>query len=159
MTVTAPATPLAGIRDELKASFRLDGGLAAAALLVLASRLPWVAGPPSASGFKVPSKILFKLHAQAGGTKIGHLLLAFAVFAVVASLRVVPEVARRVIGAAVLLLCAVYVLQLQRLVGSIESLKILGTIGFGVYLAAVSGVMLVLAGLMPRIASSASKSP
>ena len=148
MITATQTTPIARARDELQATFRLDAGLVAALLLLISSRLPWIAGPPAVSGFKVPSKILFKLHAQGGGTKIGHLLIAFAVFTVVASLRVVPDVARRIVGGAVLLLVGVYVIQLQRLVHSIESLKVLGAIGFGVYLAAVAGLILVLSGLI-----------
>jgi hypothetical protein len=136
---------VAGGTDSLQvAGYPVTAGAVGAVLVAIAAFLPWVStgGVAETSALKVPVKFLVDKAAQGGGLKVGHVLVLLGIAGVVlASVRPEPR-ARRICGVVVLVIGALFVIQLQRAIGGWEFLSALGNIGLGVPVVFCGGVLL-----------------
>lgn len=114
-------------------------------MLVAASALfAWIApgGVRSSNAFKVPLTFLVDNTPKPGGPKLGFLLLLLGAAGVVLSTARPEPVIRRVIGAVVVGLGLLFLVQFQRALRGWEFLPVLGNIGLGVPMAIGGGVLL-----------------
>ena len=126
--------------------------LAGAAATVLGALLPWLSLPgASDNGFDVPVAFLLSYEdASDSGLGIGIVLVVLAVVVAGAAVRRLDAV-RRAAGGASALVAVVYVVQLQRLLGSLEDAgmtdvpSLTDAIGFGVLVALAGGLLSALA--------------
>jgi hypothetical protein len=114
------------------------------ALVAISAFLPWVStgGVAEQTAFKVPVKFLVDKAGQGGGLKLGWLLLLLAVAGIVLTSVQPQPMARRICGAVILAVGAIFVIQLQRALGGWEFLSALGNIGLGVPVVFVGGALL-----------------
>ena len=147
-------TPLAGDATALDLSpvrvghVQLSAPLVGAAVAAVAAFLPWVStGPISTGALDLPVSFLFDNETtDTGGFKIGWLVLLLAAAALASCLRpgVVPPQAARALGWALVLIATVYVAELQRSVGTLQTASVFSFIGLGVYAALVAGLLIAL---------------
>ena len=125
------------------AGVRVTALLVSGVVLLVASFLPWVSQLGlSESSFGVPIAVLADPKASnAGGFKLGFVMILLAGVVVAAALGRVPAVTARVAGGAAVLLTTVFVGQLQRALGQAQLATVFGVLGLGVYLTTAAGVV------------------
>jgi hypothetical protein len=123
-----------------------------AALVALSSILPWSrGGGQSSTAHKISMQFLFDYKTTStGGIKIGLLLLAVAVLAVVAVWKDLDKRVQLGAGIAAIAIPALYLVQLQRLVSAAEGASLTDIVGFGVLPALAGGVLITFA---PKLAT------
>lgn len=150
--------------DETRAPVRLGkvvvsvpllGGLA----IIVSSFLAWFESQPlflparSAHEFPLSflnDKDLFDgnfgfFRTQPGGTSLGTALVVLGLAVVALSQTKVPSIATRIIGVVVLVMSTLFLTQMQRGMGQLVVARVFSVLGPGVYVAAVSGLVVGLA--------------
>ena len=138
----------------LTVSVPLVGGLA----VIISSFLPWfgsaVANFPNTSAYRFPIQFLTDSKvfdgnqdfvAQPDGTSIGTALLVLGIITVILSQTSLPSIITRGIGWLVLVMSTLFLTQLQRGLGQLIAARVFSLVGLGVYVAALSGLVLGLA--------------
>jgi hypothetical protein len=119
-------------------------GVAAAAIAIF---LPWldVAGV-SSNSFDIPAAFLFDREAAPSSVDLGIVLLAAVVAGAVGVLMPGREVVRLAAGAALLLIAALYMFQLNRYLSLFgdDAPGLFSTVGFGVWITAVAAIPLLV---------------
>jgi hypothetical protein len=122
--------------------------LVGAAAALIAAFLPWIStGPVSENAMNLPITFLFDYETtETGGLKIGWVVIALAALAVALCVRPenVPAQARRAVGWGLVLIPTVYVAQLQRAAGTLQTGSVFSLIGFGVYIALGAGLCVAM---------------
>lgn len=125
-------------------------GIGGALVVLLASVLPWLRGAgASANSYDVRAGFLvdYKSTARSGPT-VGVLLLLVAVAVVVAIAAGARQPVTRVLGTATLAVPALYLVQLQRLVGDVPGASLTDFAGIGSVVAAAGAAVVLVA---PRL--------
>ena len=123
------------------------GGLVAA----VSGLLPWFTpGNLSRNGFDVPVQFLYDYKYESNtdsGIKIGLLLLVLGGAGALLAVLLTDHRWRRGVGIAIAVIAGVYVVQMQRLLGTVPAAdrpSLLSTVGFGLYVALVGGLVLAV---------------
>jgi hypothetical protein len=139
---------------RLVVSVPLLGGIA----IVVAAFLPWFESP--ALGFQARSAHRFPLAflsdhkvfladqgfvSRPGGTSIGTALVVLGLATVVLSQTKLPSILTRIAGVVVLVMATLFLTQVQRGMGQLVVARSFSVLGMGVYVAAVSGLVVGLA--------------
>jgi hypothetical protein len=124
-----------------------------AALVLIGSVLSWIriAGAKG-SAFKVPLKFLVDYKTESGsGPKVGLLLLAIAIVAGVFCILPGQVKVRRILGGVAIVIALLYAIQLQRALSAAGSgaPSLFSALGYGVIVALLGGVALVVDGSEP----------
>jgi hypothetical protein len=126
-----------------------------AALIALASILPWLRGGGSSNSYKVSIQFLFDYKTTSnGGIKVGWLLMALAIAIVAVIAKNGDQRVARGAGIAAIVVAVLFVIQLQRLVSAVKDsgakTSLTDVLGFGVLPAIAGGI---LAAFAPKLAA------
>jgi hypothetical protein len=148
--VTDPSSPTGAAWDGARIVT-----LVAAVVLVVSGAFKWLDGDPGVTGYNVPAKFLVDVEVAQEGLSIGALLLAVAIVGAIGGL--VPRVwwLSVLVGAAVLVVVAVYVFQLGEFADLVRQNDPFASdigrgdlIGVGVWVGTAAGVALLVGGLL-----------
>jgi hypothetical protein len=151
VTPAAPAAyaPALDLSPVHIGAVRLSVPIVGAALAAASAFLPWASlGAVSTSAMDLPASFLADYQTtDTGGIKIGWVLIALsgAVLALCLNTGAGPRRAARALGFVLVLLPTVYVAQLQRSIGALQTGSVFSATGFGVYVALGAGLLIAMA--------------
>jgi hypothetical protein len=146
---TSPATG-GMLSASFAASLRVGWAAALGGVVAAVSGLlPWFTpGDLSRDAFDVPVEFLYDYKSTSdSGLKVGLLLLVLGGAGALLAVLLNDHRWRRGVGIAITVIAGVYVVQLQRLLGSVPAAdrpSLLSSMGFGVYVALVGGLALAV---------------
>jgi hypothetical protein len=153
--VVAPAPALSAeeLRGPVKVrGIRITTPLIAGVVLLAGSFLPWVSQlAVSQNAFRIPINVLIDPKKQnAGGLKVGFVLVVLGALAVATGLGRLPAQVGRVAGGLAALVATMFLGQLQRALGQAQVATVFGVLGMGVYLTMLGGVIAAMSSGPPK---------